>query len=99
MAKQKDPDVVDLAVAPPEPKRSRVAEILGAAREIGGEVWDAGKPMFDHGRSEVSALLNTGSAYVMYQHGEKDQGVTPADGHAPEAAKSVEIENGMELDR
>ena len=53
------------------------------------------------GRSEVAALLHTGSAYVMYQHGEKDPGVAPADGHglAPEAAKPVEIENGMELER
>jgi hypothetical protein len=49
-----------------------IKEAASALKDIGGKIWDEAKPMVDHGRSEVAALLHTGQAYVMYprnQHG------------------------------
>jgi hypothetical protein len=45
--------------------------ILATAREIGGQLWDNAKPMFDHGRTEAVAALFAGHAHVMYMHNEK----------------------------
>jgi hypothetical protein len=36
--------------------------------EVGGQIWDAAKPMFDHGRTELAAALFAGHAHVMYMH-------------------------------
>jgi hypothetical protein len=39
-------------------------------KEVGGQMWDAAKPMFDHGRTEIAAALFAGHAHVMYMRGE-----------------------------
>ena len=36
--------------------------------QIGGQMWDAAKPMFDHGRTELAAALFAGHGHVMYMH-------------------------------
>lgn len=46
-----------------------IREAAGAARNIGGQLWDSVKPMFDHGRTELAAALFSGHAHVMYMKG------------------------------
>jgi hypothetical protein len=36
-------------------------------------MWDAAKPMFDHGRTELAAALFTGHSYVMYMRDGKER--------------------------
>ena len=42
--------------------------VAEAIKEVGGRIWDAGKDMFDHGRTELAAALFAGHAHVMYMH-------------------------------
>ena len=42
--------------------------IAQTLKEIGGQMWDAAKPMFDHGRTELAAALFAGHGHVMYMH-------------------------------
>jgi len=46
-----------------------IKEAASALREAGGQLWDAAKPMFDHGRTEAAAALFIGNAHVMYMKG------------------------------
>jgi hypothetical protein len=40
---------------------------------IGGDIWDAAKPMFDHGRTEMAAaILGNHQGHVMYMHTDKE---------------------------
>jgi hypothetical protein len=57
-----------------------IAGAAAALKDIGGQLWDGVKPMFDHGRSEAAAALFAGHAHVMYMQGEKgvEQGQEPA---------------------
>jgi hypothetical protein len=48
-----------------------IKEAASALREAGGQLWDAAKPMADHGRSELAAALFTGHGYVMYMKGQE----------------------------
>ena len=78
---------------------------VGAFLEGMGQVWDAGKPMFDHGRTEMSAALFTGNAHVMYMKGqqgiEQGQDQVPDLGLPVEAMKQPEVQQeqdrGIEL--
>jgi hypothetical protein len=45
-------------------------EAAGTARDIGGQLWDGAKPIFDHGRTELAAALFAGHAHVMYMRGQ-----------------------------
>jgi hypothetical protein len=69
-------------------------ENLLNAREVFGEIWDAAKPMFDHGRSELAAAIFAGHAHVMYMHNDKDQ-EQPQHGLPSEPQKEVEQEREM----
>ena len=40
-------------------------------KEIGGQMWDSAKTMFDHGRTELAAALFSGHGHVMYMHGQE----------------------------
>lgn len=66
-------------------------QAASTANDIGGQIWDGMKPMFDHGRTELAAALFTGHAHVMYMKGqegpqlplEQDQGMQPGLGIQP----------------
>ncbi|WP_029630439.1 hypothetical protein [Zavarzinella formosa] len=58
-----------VAVEPTEPGPS-LASLL---KEAGGAIWDAAKPMAEHGAHESAALLFRGDAFVMYQHSGQEQ--------------------------
>jgi hypothetical protein len=53
-----------------------IREAAVSLKEIGGQLWDGMKPMFDHGRTEAAAALFAGHAHVMYMRGQDgvDQG-------------------------
>jgi hypothetical protein len=57
-----------------------------------GQVWDAAKPMFDHGRSEVAAAIFSGHGHVMYMHGGEDRGQNEGHGLPVEPLKQPEME-------
>ena len=99
-----------------KPEQSRepsLAELFTAgldkAREIGGEIWDGAKPMFDKGRDEIASALFRGDAFVMYgshsKETEHDKGMPHGQveaGHemTKEPEKEVELdEPEMEMER
>ena len=43
-----------------------IREASFSMKEIGGQIWDGLKPMFDHGRTEAAAALFSGQGHVMY---------------------------------
>ncbi len=47
-----------------------IKEAASSMKEIGGQLWDGMKPMFDHGRTEAAAALFSGQAHVMYMKGQ-----------------------------
>ena len=50
----------------------RIKEAASTLRDIGGQIWDGAKPMFDHGRTEAaSALFSEGNAHVIYMRGQE----------------------------
>lgn len=57
-----------------------IKDAASSVKDVGGQVWDDLKPMFDHGRTELAAALFSGQAHVMYMKGqqsveeERDQG-------------------------
>jgi hypothetical protein len=65
-----------------------------ALKEAGGQMWDAAKPMFDHGRTELTAALFAGHGHVMYMHNER--GVEPSQQQAPEPPE-VQQDMGHDL--
>jgi len=48
-----------------------IREAAGAFKEMGGQLWDGMKPMFDHGRTEAAAALFSGHGHVMYMKGQE----------------------------
>lgn len=46
-----------------------IKEAAATLKDIGGQIWDGAKPMFDHGRTEAAAALFSGNAHVMYMRG------------------------------
>ena len=93
MSKEKFSEILNQ----PEPT-GPVEAFLSQLKEMGGEVWDAAKPSFDHGRAELAAVLYNGSAHVMYGHtqNEVDQ-PAPDHGLSNEAVKQQEQDQGMEM--
>lgn len=63
-------------------------------KEAGGRMWDAAKPMFDHGRTELAAALFAGHGHVMYMHNER--GVEQSQQQAPEPPE-VQQDMGRDL--
>ncbi len=49
-------------------KSGESPSLAQSLQEVGGQIWDAAKPMFDHGRTELAAALFAGHAHVMYMH-------------------------------
>jgi hypothetical protein len=49
-----------------------IFEAAMSYREGLGEVFDASKPMFDHGRTELAAAIFSGHGHVMYMHADKE---------------------------
>jgi hypothetical protein len=50
-----------------------IREAAASLKDIGGQLWDASKPMFDHGRTELAAALFSGHGHVMYMHEQKSK--------------------------
>ena len=48
-----------------------IKEAASSLKNIGGQIWDGMKPMFDHGRTEAAAALFSGNAHVMYMKGQE----------------------------
>lgn len=59
-----------------------IREAAGAAKSMGGQLWDGLKPMFDHGRTELAAALFSGHAHVMYMRGQ--EGIEQGQDQVPE---------------
>ena len=70
-----------------------IAAFLSGAKEVGDFVWDTGKPMFDHGRTEMAAALFSphGSGFVMYG-GDNQQGQNQPMHGLPAETKQPEVE-------
>ena len=70
--------------------------ILSPVQEIGGAIWDGGKGLFDHGRTEMAAALFSGQAHVMYMRGQEgiEQGQDQVQPIEPSQEKEM---GGMEL--
>ena len=49
-----------------------IKEAASSLRDVGGQLWDGMKPMFDHGRAEAAAMLFSEShnGHVMYMKGQ-----------------------------
>jgi hypothetical protein len=63
---------------------SKTREIFESIKDLGGQAWDAGKPMFDHGRTELAAgILGQHQGHVMYMHSDKEveQSMHGMEGH------------------
>jgi hypothetical protein len=67
-------------------------EAGAALKELGGQIWDAGKPLFDHGRTEAAAALFSGHAHVMYMHGQQPSA------QGQEQAQPIDLTPQQELD-
>lgn len=48
-----------------------IKDAASSLKEIGGQIFDGLKPMFDHGRTEAAAALFSGHAHVMYMKGQE----------------------------
>src|SRR5690242_1747386 len=72
-----------------------IKQAAASMQEIGGQIWDGMKPMFDHGRTEAAAALFAGHGHVMYMNGPDgvEQGQDQI--QPPEAAKTPEVEQSM----
>ena len=48
-----------------------IKEAASVLKDIGGQIWDGAKPMFDHGRTELaSAIFSSHDAHVVYMRPE-----------------------------
>ncbi len=65
-------------------------------KEAGGQLWDAAKPMFDHGRTELAAALFAGHGHVMYMHNESGVEQSQPQQQAPEPPE-VQQDMGRDL--
>jgi hypothetical protein len=73
-----------------------VKEAVASLKEIGGQIWDGGKPLFDHGRTEAAALF-AGHAHVMYMHGQQGVAQGQDQVQSPELTQQKEME-GREME-
>jgi hypothetical protein len=78
------------AKAVEEPGKS----VLEQVRDMGVKIWDAGKPLFDHGRDEAAAALFSanGHAHVPYGWTHANEGDEIAAPKTPEVQKEPEKE-------
>lgn len=67
-----------------------LAETLKA---IGGQMWDASQPLFNHGRDELAAALFAGHAHVMYGHDDVEKPNQDTNKELPE----VQMDQGRDL--
>jgi len=52
-----------------------IKDAASLLKNIGGQVWDGAKPMWDHGRSEIAAFLfGNHQGHVMYMRGQEGHG-------------------------
>jgi hypothetical protein len=77
-----------------------VKEAAASLKEIGGQLWDGMKPMFDHGRTEAAAALFSGHGHVLYMKGQEgvEQGQDQV--QSPDVGKGIENEQsrgGIEM--
>ena len=82
----------------PEPQKEplTLSKILGEAREIGGAVWDASKPMIDHGSAELASALFNGHAHVPYGWSHASEG-QEADTHGQSQSQQQQDRGGREM--
>lgn len=84
-----------------EAAQGGLAAILSAAKDIGGQVWDAAAPMANHGKTELAAALFSphGSGFVMYGgHDRQNEQQAPDHGlPAIEAVKQPEAQKEQDL--
>ena len=73
-----------------------IREAAAPLKEIGGGLWDAVKPMFDHGRTEVAAALFAGHGHVMYMKGQEGNAQGQDQAQNPEQTQQKEVE-GREM--
>lgn len=66
-----------------------IKEAASSLQDIGGQIWDGMKPMFDHGRTELAAALFAGHAHVMYMKG-GHEGAEPQREQGQEQAQTQE---------
>jgi hypothetical protein len=95
VSKEKFAEIMKPSQPEAEVAQGGLSAILSAAKDIGGQAWDAAKPMFDHGRTELAAALFRGDAHVMYMKssGNEQEQKEPDHGLPPiEAAKQPEVE-------
>ena len=64
-----------------KPEKPALADRL---LDIGGKIWSAAKPAFDHGRDELAAALFTGHTHVLYGHTGMDQPTQENSNQSPE---------------
>jgi len=79
------------SVAPAGSPKTTLKELLGAAKEIGGAIWDGAAPMVDHGSTEVLNGLMNGNAFTPYGWSQTSEG--------PEVEAPKTPDLGQEQDR
>jgi hypothetical protein len=72
-----------------------IQEAAASLKEAGGQLWDAAKPMFDHGRTEAAAALFIGNAHVMYMKGQ--DGTGQGQEHVNEESQQQQEQGGREM--
>lgn len=72
-----------------------IREAAASLQDIGGQLWDGAKPMFDHGRTEAAAALFIGNAHVMYMKGQ--EGAAPAQEQVKDEPQQQQEQGGREL--
>ena len=69
MSKEKFAELMKDTRSEATPPAPSLAQML---KEVGGAIWDASKPMVNHGSHELAAALFRGDGFVMYQREGKD---------------------------
>ncbi len=78
-------------------KSGEQPSLLESIKEIGGQIWDGAKPMFDHGRSEAAKILfSEHSGHVMYMKGQEGGEKTQDQEHVNEVSER-QRDDGREM--
>ncbi len=72
-----------------------IREAAASLKEVGGQLWDASKPMFDHGRTEAAAALFIGNAHVMYM--KAPEGVEQGQEQVKDEPQQQQEQGGREM--
>lgn len=72
-----------------------IREAAASLKEVGGQLWDGGKPMFDHGRTEAAAALFAGHAHVMYMRSQ--DGVEQGQSQGKDEPQQQQEQSGREM--